>query len=194
MQRGSTYSMSGFVVDAPEGKSYQVCVTGELGFVRMLRVAGDRSFSLRGLIPGVYSLELIDSTPGLHWGPSAPAYARVEIKASNVQDVRLVIKPALLIVARVTVKGAVDTDQLRLFLRPTSNPTARLVFSQRGSDGAYTFRTPSPEPNVLTIAGIPEGMVVRKISFNGEDTSNGIVDLSLGGGQIDILIGPSGGH
>ena len=73
----------------------------------------------------------------------------------------------------------------------TNNPTARMVFSQKGSDGVFTFRDASPEPNVLTVTGLASGMSVQSITFNGRPVSGAVIDLTAGGGQIKIAIGPT---
>jgi hypothetical protein len=191
MQPGSMYSIRGFIRNASEGHSYKIHVQQGLDVsgARMIKVREDRSFSIAGLMPGAYGLELMDTTPSVHWRPSVLAYARVQVQASDVQDVQLTIKPPPTVVARVTVPGQADADPIRLFLRPTINPTAPIVFSDRDADGTYTFRTPSPEPNLLTVMGMPPGMSIQRIAFNGKPVSNAVIDLSNGGGEIDIAIG-----
>ncbi|HEX4810178.1 MAG TPA: carboxypeptidase-like regulatory domain-containing protein [Bryobacteraceae bacterium] len=192
MRRGSVYSLRGIVVHAAEGYTYKVYVQRELDVssLRMIRVAEDRSFSIGGLLPGQYGLELLDTTPVVPRWPAVLAYMKVEVNAEDVKDVQLAIRPPPIVLARAVVTGAADMENLRLFLRPTSNPTAQIVFSQRGSDGVYTFRTPSPEPNVLTVTGLPAGMSVQGIMFKGKMVNDAVIDLTAGGGQIDITIGP----
>jgi hypothetical protein len=194
MQRGVVYSIAGVVVNGAEGHGYKIYVQRPLDVssLRVIRVTDARSFSIGGLSPGLYSLELLDTTPGAHRGPAVLSHAEIEVRAANVQDVRLAIKAPSSVVVRATVHGVAEPGQLRLFLRPTINPTAPLVFSDRDSTGAYVFRSPSPEPNVLTVTGLPDGMAVQSITFNGKPVSGAVIDLTNGGGDIDITIGPSG--
>ena len=113
------------------------------------------------------------------------------MKAENVGNVPLTIKPPLVVTGRVKGNGCIDTAQLRLFLRPTINPTAPMVFSDKNGDGIYTFRYPSPEPNFLTLSGLPPKYLIQSIRFQGQPVRDAIIDLTHGGGEIEVMLGPS---
>jgi hypothetical protein len=40
--------------------------------------------------------------------------------------------------------------------------------------------------------GVPSGMVVQSTTFNGKPVSNAVIDLSKGGGEIELTIRTKG--
>ncbi|HWF47480.1 MAG TPA: carboxypeptidase-like regulatory domain-containing protein, partial [Bryobacteraceae bacterium] len=188
MRQGPVYSIRGTVAGANAGRLYRVFLQNgtDVATLRMVNVQSDESFSINGIPPGRYGLDLV--------GPGRPPileHIEVNVTDQDIPDVRLETKASPEVTARVTAPVGVDSVNVKLFLRSAVNPTAPIVFSQRGAEGVYTFENPSPTPNVVSAIGLPPGVAIRSVKFNGQPAANLVVDLSNGGGQIEVLIGPA---
>ena len=183
MRQGTVHSIRGTVANANSLKRYRVDLQNgtDVTTLRMVDVQSDGSFNVNGIPPGHYGMDLV--------GQRIVEHIEVDVTDRDLSDVRLEAKASPHVTARVTGVAGADGENIKLFLRPAVNPTAPIVFSRRDGTGVYTFEGPSPRPNVVLALGLPSGMGIRRVKLNGRAVADLVVDLSHGGGEIEVVIG-----
>ena len=159
----------------------------------------DGSFEFRGLIPGNY--ELIADSHSLD-GEPMKGRVSVQLGSRDVEDVSIVLMPAVEIAGRIAVENATGEAasnllrQLTVSLRPESD--SQIVFSPTGvvnSDGSFTIRKVGPGDYALEIGGLPSDCYIKSAFVGRADiVERGLTLYAQSPGPMDIVISPRAGR
>ena len=178
----------------------------------------DGSFEMRGLTPGLYTIQAVSTQTGTTRG-----LGRIEVNVADADltnvvlaasggatingtvrledgDIKSVLSAnpagaaqtnsAALAVAASAAGIAVSGVRLTIALtEATPQPIAATPPAQVKDDGTFVFESVTPSQFQLNVAALPQGMVVKSARFGGADiTSTGIDLTSGGGGNLEILL------
>jgi len=157
----------------------------------------DGTFEFAAVPPGSYYI--VAQAPG-------PAQQRVtarvpvEVGNADVSGVAVRLQPPLAVSGNVRLESsggqpAVRLSTVRLTLVPTEtvagnqsrNPQAQLA-----EDGSFQAQL---EPYAYTVeaGGLPEGFYLKSVKLAGREMPDAALDLSYGGGPVDIVLAPASG-
>jgi protocatechuate 3,4-dioxygenase beta subunit len=99
------------------------------------------------------------------------------------------------VLTETSVKGdlsfAAIGIRLTAFDRVSVNPPNTVA----KMDGSFLLPLVPPGRYLVETANLPEGTYVKAISFNGSDSTNGVLDLTMGvGGELDLLLSKEAGE
>ncbi len=153
------------------------------------------SFEFSGVPPGTYEIRTDIHTISPLFGRST-----VAVRDEDVEGIRLTLAPRAKLTLKVAVAksdrpsaGTVDLSGVSLSLMAAEGfPSVPVV----GRTDMYTFQaTDMPLENFqLNVSGLPERIFVKSIRFAGREVTNSVLDLTFGGGVVDILISHGAGR
>jgi len=176
-----------------------LALTPRSGGGRQIAAAGmnaaDGTFEFPAVPPGSYYL--VAQAPG-------PAQQRVtarvpvDVGSSDVSNVAVRLQPAMSVSGKVTVDStqpAVRLSSVRLTFTP-SDPgpgnQGRNGQPQLADDG--TFQTDlSADAYLVEAGGLPDGYYLKSVKLAGREMPDATLDLSYGGGPIDVVLAPTAG-
>lgn len=195
LQRAATYHVRGKVERLPGTASLKTTLSlmpgGEqTALAQTQSLKADGTFDFEKVLPGSYVLQLtaLDSA-GL-----AGIFARQEIQvsAADLDGVLLSFIPPLTITGRVTLEGVDNANLSQVHVTITSTENPQLGFyTNLGVNADGTFRIEDLDPGEYTVrvASGPSGTYVKSISFNRQDITTGVMDVSQGGSvELDVVL------
>ncbi|MEO5819370.1 MAG: hypothetical protein ABIT71_02610, partial [Vicinamibacteraceae bacterium] len=185
---GGRHATGGMVMAMTAGNAAMMNV----GAVRPL--AGDGTFTLTGLSPGEYTLnvrasfdENRDGNPlkGLeNAGFSLP----IALAGTDVTDLRVTVPEPIVLQGRVVVESGVlgEKDQVNVNLMSAASFMDGAT-AQAGADGRFTLKV---VPGVRRLsAWAPKGFVVKRTTWRGRDVeADDDVEITTEGGRIDVVV------
>jgi len=153
------------------------------------------TFEFSGIPPGTYEIQTDIHT-------ISPLFGRgtVAVREEDVEGIRLTLAPRAQLTLKVAVAKSerpstetVDVSAISLTLMAAEG--FPFVPSVRRMD-LYTFQAAHMplEKFRLNVSGLPEKMYVKSIRFAGRDATNSVLDLTFGGGIVDILLSRGAGR
>lgn len=169
------------------------------GFSDSFSLKPDASFEMDNVIPGSYLLRLMEvhSIPGTPGELKAMkqhllAQEYVDVSANDVDGLVLMAPPPPIVTGRIRLEeGAVlAMEKMHIALDPVAS--AQGLGDPKtvdvGKDGAFIFSNCDPLPYLVEF-NLPAGLYARSVTFNQQDVSAGVVDLSSGsGGDLEIRV------
>ena len=169
------------------------------GFSESVSLKPDASFEMDSVIPGSYLLRLVE----VHPIPGTPAELKVtkrhllaqeyvDVSARDVDGIVLMAPPPPVVTGRIRLEeGAVlAMEKMHITLNPATSAQGLgdSKTADVAKDGAFIFSNCDPLPYVVEF-DLPVGLYARSITFNQQDVSAGVVDLSSGsGGDLEIRV------
>lgn len=153
-------------------------------------------FTIPNVRPGSYVLA------AWHRDGDSQLYARqeIEVAASDIENVELVLMPAATIAGRVTVEpggGALKFDEARVYLEPQQED---LRFGGFGDgrikeDGTFEIRNLAPGRYSVRLYRLPEGCYLKAARMGDQEVlSSGLTIQPGSSGVLDLLVSPAGGQ
>ena len=159
----------------------------------------DGAFEIRGLLPGSYELAADAGSPD---GEPLRARVAVQLASRDLEDVSVILLPAIEINGRVAVEDVTVEAAANLFkqwsvsLRPETD--TQIVFSPTGAvrpDGTFTIRKVGPGDYSLEIAGLPADSYIKSAFAGRADVVEQTLRLyGQSPGPMDILISRRAGR
>ncbi len=200
VQRTGGRTVTGTVVDAAgmPANGAMVSVVSVDGFNRSgSATVRDGAFSIAGLLPGDYMLNAtIGGQPRGDPNPASReremAAVDLDLNAVDATGVPLAMSKA------VTVRGRVMTDGER----PTPAQVSRMIirafplfslFMDHASapvrdDATFELTETFPVPVIVSMYGLPDGWMVKRVRVNGRDVTYSPANLAAGGNQVEVTI------
>jgi len=157
--------------------------------------AADGSFEFPAVPPGSYYI--VAQAPG-------PAQQRVtarvpvDVGNSDVGNVAIRLQPSMSVSGKVTVDStqpAVRLSSVRLTFTPRDpgpGNQGRNGQTQLADDG--TFQTElAADAYLVEVGGLPDGYYLKSVKLAGREMPDATLDLSYGGGPVDIVLAPTAG-
>jgi hypothetical protein len=164
-------------------------------------VRDDGSFEIKNVQPGTYVIQTLDAFTALggvvntEW--TDKGQVEVTVTDHDAENVLLSIRPAMTIAGIVTLD-----DGAKLNARPAvvliahdvpfNGPNAR---GQLREDGAFEIGGLGPVLYDVQLGGVPPGVVVKSIRFDGRDVTHAPIDLAGGPtGRLEIVLSSRAGN
>lgn len=199
MKRATTYHIRGKVkVNVPSGTRVEIEVSERS--IPISYASGHDTepgpggtFDIPDLLPGAYSLRLIDSQSSRSGSPSSQRVLSrqdISVAAADVNGVVLSETPRASITwhARSDDDETADLSGVNISLISWDDPPSNaLSFVNMNPDGSHTIAV-DPGSYLIQVNGVPPGSYISSLQLNQTDALNKVVDLSQGGAsQIDIV-------
>lgn len=202
LSKRRTFHVSGRVTDASGSSGSRVMLAlrprGTAVYSSSGRGAsldGGGNFDIAGVPPGAYTL----TAALLSRGRALAARVPVDVGSGNVENVSIVISPALTLSGRVIAEGqtapaSFSGMQVSLRVREPGifggPPSARVQ-----PDGSYSFTGVSPDEYDLTVSGLPEGYYLKAVLANGQNVLFSGFDLARAPARsVDLVLAPGAGQ
>jgi len=176
-----------------------LALTPRSGGGRQIAAAGmnaaDGTFEFPAVPPGSYYI--VAQAPGL---VQQRVTARVPVDVGNVDlnNVAVRLQPAMSVSGKVTVDStqpAIRLSSVRLTFTPSEpgpGNQGRNGQTQLADDG--TFQTElSADAYLVEAGGLPDGYYLKSVKLAGREMPDATLDLSYGGGPIDVVLAPTAG-
>ncbi len=168
--------------------------------VRSVRVSNEGSFALDRVSPGEYVLTAFPvaerQADGTFSLPALYGRGEVSITDRSITGFVLPIAPA------PALRGTIAEDRdgnpedrkledisFRVRLRQPRQTNDNAYNVPAGSDGGFGISSLKPAEYTLQLFGSPEdAFYIKRVRFNGSDVDDDTLDLTAGGGQLDILV------
>jgi hypothetical protein len=197
--RGKIEGLSGTSVRRDALFLSQRAGVSSLSSGRRGKVSEDGEFDFEAILPGEYTLRLIGTPPNdspggrTSWVRQLLARQDVEVGASDIDGLNLVMIPSVNLTGRVTADGfdAPNFSGMQITLAPTASDASFGSYrsTKIGADGTFTLENLSPVEYVVHALGGPAGTYIKSLTFNGEDLLTQPMDLSQGGGgEITVTL------
>ena len=157
--------------------------------------AADGTFEFAAVPPGSYYV--VAQAPG-------PAQQRVtarvpvDVGSSDVNNIAVRLQPSISVSGKVTVDStqpAVRLSSVRLTFTP-SDPgpgnQGRNGQAQLADDGTFQADL-SADAYLVEAGGLPDGYYLKSVKLAGREMPDSTLDLSYGGGPIDVVLAPTAG-
>lgn len=211
---------SGVVIAAvPKGVSSEVLVP--LARRNLTSTKADGVFEVRGLTPGLYTVTAAFLQPNTSRGLG---YYEVSITNTDVSGLELRASPGSAVVGTIRLEegdlkpllpaangiagrqagalagaaenAGVTISGLRPLIRLTETPSLFPTLDpvQVNEDGTFLIENIGPSKFQLNMAALPSGVYVKSARFNGADALRGELDLTLGGGNLEIVLSNKAGN
>lgn len=161
--------------------------------------AADGTFEFSAVPPGSYYV--VAQAPG-------PAQQRVtarvpvDVGNSDVNNVAVRLQPAMAVSGKVTVDStqpAVRLSSVRLTFTPSEpgpgnqgrNGQTQLN-TQINDDGSFQTDL-AADAYIVEAGGLPDGYYLKSVKLAGREMPDATLDLSYGGGPIDVVLAPAAG-
>jgi protocatechuate 3,4-dioxygenase beta subunit len=158
-------------------------------------VNADGSFEFAAVPPGSYTIAVQAPGPAQQ---RATAHVPVDVGNGDVNNVAVRLQPALALTGKVTVEGSqssVRLSSIRLNFTPSEpgiGNQGNNGQTQLADDG--TFQTTlAAEGYMVEAGGLPDGYYLKSVKLAGREMPDALLDLSYGGGQVDIVLAPAAG-
>jgi len=183
----------------PGGGGVILALTPRSGGGRQIAAAGmnaaDGTFEFPAVPPGSYYI--VAQAPGL---VQQRVTARVPVDVGDVDlnNVAVRLQPAMSVSGKVTVDStqpAIRLSSVRLTFTPSEpgpGNQGRNGQTQLADDG--TFQTElSADAYLVEAGGLPDGYYLKSVKLAGREMPDATLDLSYGGGPIDVVLAPTAG-
>jgi hypothetical protein len=167
-------------------------------------MAGDDGvFQIRSVLPGDYVIQaatdagmikLEAQQKAIMWMPSA-AVGRLPVHVGG-EDVDHLVMPlgdGAVLQGTIRMEGAREAARIpgKLWIRllpdgdAPSSPVSRMI----GDDGTFNVFPILPDAYVVDVSGLPDGVYLKFVRFEGQDVGRGRLDLTAGkGGTLDLVL------
>ena len=195
-QKGKGKAGDGFI---PGGGGVILALTPRSGGGRQIAGAAvnaaDGTFEFAAVPPGSYYV--VAQAPG-------PAQQRVtarvpvDVGNSDVNNVAVRLQPAMAVSGKVTVDStqpAVRLSSVRLTFTPSEpgpGNQGRNGQTQLADDGSFQTEL-SADAYIVEAGGLPDGYYLKSVKLAGREMPDATLDLSYGGGPIDVVLAPAAG-
>jgi protocatechuate 3,4-dioxygenase beta subunit len=159
-------------------------------------VGEDGGFRFDGVIPGSYLIMASSSA-----GSGNIVRQPLEVGESNLDGIRLILKPRVDLKGRVRIEGErkVPLDGLRLFLSPRDDLVLMqggTIVASPGADGSFVFQGVSDGDYTVQIDNLPENCYLRMVLTRDRLAADREihVDETLAGSALDLLVSAAGGR
>ena len=173
---------------------------------RNITISRDGSFDFRNVMAGSY---FIEPATNVMFGPmdanDAPPkklFGRfaVTITTEDLSDLVVMLGPGAIVTGAIATEGGdspAPKDQQPTGAKPPALPTVRLnpdnfssspYSAHASADGTFEIQNLAPDRYRVEVSGAPDGVYVKSVRFGNEDVTYGVLDLSAGGGALDIKL------
>ncbi|MCU1335499.1 MAG: hypothetical protein JWO19_1080 [Bryobacterales bacterium] len=156
--------------------------------------AADGTFEFAAVPPGSYYI--VAQSPG-------PAQQRitarvpVDVVNSDINGVSVRLQPPLAVSGKVTVDStqpSVRMSSLRLNFTPAEPGVGNQANGQTQLADDGTFQTTlAADAYLVEAGGLPDGYYLKSVKLAGREMPDATLDLSYGGGLVDIVLAPTAG-
>jgi protocatechuate 3,4-dioxygenase beta subunit len=153
----------------------------------------DGAFQIRDVVPGSYFLTA-------QWqGESSRRMLRqpIEVGNSNLDNVSLVLTPALSLKGQVRVDGTAEVNLASISISLSAQTPMPMAgaYARATDDGTFTLDSVNADSYSILVRGLPPGFYVKSIRMGDMDALESGLDLTRSGpGVLDILVNPNGGE
>jgi hypothetical protein len=203
LRKASVYSISGSISGIPEITDREELIVrlaaeGDPLYGERIAILDRKGiFSFTDVLPGRYTARLLRKTKDRAEGIVAAhllAVGDVLIDKSDVMDLRLSVRWPIAISGTLSVDDSPDADLkgVYVFLIPTEGiVSAGWLRAELKDDGI--FQLPTCDPVRYAVRVVAPGTYVRSITFNHREVlPSGIIDVSNGGGRLDVFLHKGG--
>ncbi len=192
-RRSRVYSIRG-VVSAPQTNEelsdqiLSLVAKGTTLGTAPARVRSDASFEFRDVEPGTYTLR-----GGTALGNRGvdPMFGEQEITiaSTDIDGLKLTLGPGADVTGTITVEGTGPTLSPYVMLQQTEGAQVGGVSAQADAKGSFHLpRKLAPVKYSVVFPRGLGGVYVKSMRFGNQDVLHGPLDLSGGGGSIDIVL------
>lgn len=146
----------------------------------------DGTFALGGIAPGRYTVSVLGQA--VDGRPADVAWFTIDVESQDVVDLTIVTNNGSTISGRLLTEGtrrpAMSETVIRA--RPIGAAAGRGEAAVTVNDGFFQLEGLSG-PYALTVDRLPQGFVVRAITANGEDITDGHLELR-GAEYVDVQV------
>ena len=154
---------------------------------------GNGEFTFIGVSPGTYTARAVRSAqrpvPDAGAGGTLWASTPVAIGNEDGTDVQLVMQRGVVITGRVEIESSagkpIPLDRLLVGPRPLPGSIASTVANtmnvQPDPSGTFTTREAIPGPYVMTVTGVPPGLVLKSVTAHGQNIVDKAFELTTAG-------------
>ncbi len=151
-------------------------------------------FEFRGLLPGSYILAAVVRDGEVAFS----GRQQIDVGTRDMENVLLPVRKGVEIGGMLQVEGTPieNLAGLRVMLRPaesglmfTGPPNGRVDAS-----GNFVLENTGPEQYLIMVAGLPPGYYVKSARMGREDVLENAVDLTRGGGALEIVLADGAGE
>lgn len=199
LRRTPTYRIRGRIIDAPSGQAAGSATVilepakpgwaGWAGPVHSMRATPQGTFEFRWVIPGSYSV----MAQSLSEAPSTFACQLVEVSDRSIDGLALTLSALAEVSgsARIDDGPADKLENLYVVLQPTGLQSGSRTSIAK--DGSFRFRNFSPDSYLVSLSP-PAGTYLKSIRFGGQETPDGVIRVSQGGGNLQLSLATDGGQ
>jgi len=159
----------------------------------MARAGRGGVFEIRDLTPGAYMLLAQWSDENKFRMVRQP----VEVGNSNLDDVTVLLTPAMSLKGQLRVDGTADVNlgSANILLTPQGPMPMGMANARADEDGMFTLDNVNADSYAVTVRGLPPTFFVKSIRMGDTDALDAGLDLTQGSaGTLDILVSPNGGE
>lgn len=153
------------------------------------------NFELHNVLPGAYFViaQMVED--------NKPFMARtsLDIGASNIDDLRVVVNPMAEINGRVIVEDNADTKGAVFNVNLESRnpgPFGGAGGGQAKDDGSFTIRNVAPDSFTVNVFGFRDNFYLKTVRFGDNDVTDSGVDFTQGAppGEFTVILSAAGGQ
>jgi protocatechuate 3,4-dioxygenase beta subunit len=195
-QKGKGKAGDGFI---PGGGGVILALTPRSGGGRQIAGAAvnaaDGTFEFAAVPPGSYYV--VAQAPG-PVQQRVTARVPVDVGTSDVNNVAVRLQPAMAVSGKVTVDSsqpAVRLSSVRLTFTPAEpgpGNQGRNGQTQLADDGSFQTEL-AADAYIVEAGGLPDGYYLKSVKLAGREMTDATLDLSYGGGPIDVVLAPAAG-
>ena len=160
-----------------------------------IRVGSDGSFRFDGVTAGSY---MVTASAGV--GSGNMVRQQLEVGESDLDNVRLYLKPRIDLKGRAQVEGdsEVSLKGLAIFLVPTDDAVVMLGGAGSGSidaEGNFVFHQIADGDYAVRIDNLPEDSFVKAVRLGDRQAEKGAIHFEASAGSaLDLLVSTAGGR
>ena len=200
VQRTGGRTVSGTVVDAagmPANGAMVIAVLVDEFSRSASTTVRDGAFAIAGLLPGAYTLNA--TIGGQNRGEPNPASrgrematVDVDLNAVDATGVSLGLSTAIKVRGRVISEDARPSpaQMSRMVIRafPLFSPFMDQTSAPVRDDATFELTETLPVPVVVSMQGLPDGWMVKRVRAGGRDVTYTPANLAAGGNQVEVTI------
>lgn len=196
-------------VSASRNESSMVLIARPSMFNNQVSAGKDGRFVLSNIPSGAYTLIASrgggvsrserDGVTSTTFGSGPSAHAAVTVSNQDVEIVLTTMESAS-VTGRVTVEGgsledvSPDTSSLAFLLQAVQGMSINVPNTRVESGGTFRFQSPPPGRYYAWVRGLPPGFYVKSMRSGGQDFTRSPLDLTGGGGEIEIVVAKGTGE